>query len=99
MNYGHEMEIETRAAFARLFDRACSDTAQARRAADFLIARWNPKGHGGFDTATRFRSIARSRPTCPGFDLLGQRGGAICPDAFGSRERMESILIRWRGVS
>ncbi|WP_425474078.1 DUF7673 family protein [Sphingomonas montanisoli] len=41
-------------ALDRLFDLAASDTGQARRAANFLLAWWNAQDNGGFDLADLF---------------------------------------------
>ena len=58
------MDEQTRAAFERLLTIAHSDTGQARRVADFILAWWNPYSLGRFDITDVFtldRAIARFR--------------------------------------
>lgn len=48
------MEDIERAAFERLLERAESDTGQAKRVANFILAWWNSDVLGGFDFADLF---------------------------------------------
>ena len=67
-----------RAATARLLDLARSDTCQARRAADFLMAWWNGPDLGKFDIADIFavdKANAADMATIIGF--LGAGGSDL----------------------
>lgn len=100
MNDSDNMDEATRAALARLFDLAHSDTGQARRAANFLLAWWNAADWGGFDLADLFgvdRSVAADMGRV--FAYLGQHGGAIYANAFGYKEAMDELVERWRPES
>lgn len=97
MNDNEDMDEATRVALDRLFNLAASDTGQARRAANFLLAWWNGADRGGFDLADLFgvdRAVAVDMATV--FDFLGQHGGAIYPDAFGNGDAMAELVERWR---
>ena len=48
------MDNETRAAFERLLRIALTDTHQANRVANFVLAWWNAESLGGFDLADLF---------------------------------------------
>lgn len=48
------MDDWTRAAFERLLSLAQSDTGQARRVVNFLLAWWNADSLGAFDPADLF---------------------------------------------
>lgn len=87
------------AAVARLFDLAQSDTGQARRVANFLLAWWNGDDWGHFPIADIFgldREIAKDIATVVGF--LGQQPCAVYPDAFGRRADIIKLLGRWRRI-
>lgn len=97
MNDNEDTDEATHAALDRLFDLAASDTGQARRAANFLLAWWNGAEWGGFDLADLFgvdRAVAVDMATV--FDFLGQHGGAIYADAFGYRDALAELVERWR---
>ena len=84
-------------ALDRLIDLARSDTGQARRAANFLLAWWNGEDCGHFTIADLFgvdATIATHITTIIGF--LGQHEGAIYPDAFGRKAEMIELVGRWR---
>lgn len=87
------------AALDRLIAVADSDTGQARRVANFLLAWWNGEEWGHFPIADLFgvdAAIADDMATL--FAFLGQHGGAIYPDAFDRREAMLRLAERWRGL-
>ena len=86
-----------RVAARRLIELAKSDTGQARRVADFLMAWWNGPDLGKFDIADLFaldRAVSTDITTIIAF--LAQHSGAIYPDQFGLREDIEDIIERWR---
>ena len=85
------------AALDKLIELARSDTGQARRAANFLLAWWNGEDCGYFPIADLFgvdATIATHMTTIIGF--LGQHEGAIYPDAFGRKAEMIELVSRWR---
>ncbi|WP_368389843.1 hypothetical protein [Sphingobium sp. AS12] len=91
---------EIRAAVDRLFDLAQSDTGQAGRVANFLLAWHNGMDWGGFDIADLFgldRAIAADMATV--FAFLGQYPSGIYPDAFVGEAQIIAILRRWRKFS
>ena len=84
-------------ALNRLIDLARSDTGQARRAANFLLAWWNGEDCGPFPIADLCgvdATIATHITTIIGF--LGQHEGAIYPDTFGRGADMAELVGRWR---
>lgn len=87
-----------RAALTRLLPVAMSDTGQARRVADFLMAWWNGPDLGHFQIADMFGldlTIAADITTVIGF--LGQNDrGAIYIDSLGFAEEMQDIIALWR---
>jgi len=88
-----------KAAIERLIDLARSDTGQARRAANFLLAWWNGNDWGDFPITDLFgvdRAVAADMATV--FAFLSQHGGAIYPDAFGFRDAMAELVEQWRPV-
>src|SRR3546814_20623364 len=75
-----------KAAIGRLIELARSDTGQARRAANFLLAGWNGDNWGHLPIADLFgvdRDVAADMETV--FSFLGQHGGAVYADAFDYR--------------
>ena len=97
MNVAPMIHPEVRQAVARLFDLAQSDTGQARRVADFLMAWWNATDFGGFDIADLFsldRAVAADMATV--FAFLGSHPGAIYADAFELEDAMKALLALWR---
>lgn len=91
------MNADTTAALDRLIDLAKSDTGQARRVANLLLAWWNGPECGGLDIADLFsvdRDIAADMAQV--FAFLGEHPGAIYPDAFGHRDSMVELVEAWR---
>lgn len=89
------MDDTTRAAFERLLDLARSDTGQARRAANFILAWWNAESLGGFDIADLFAqdaAIASDMATV--FAWIANRSNAFYPDEY--RGEIEAIIEAWR---
>lgn len=85
-------------AITRLFEVAQRDTGQSRIVANFLLAWWNAREHGGFDVADLFGldlAIADDIATVVAY--LGQRQTAIYADAFGHRDDVQLLIQRWRG--
>ena len=97
MDQGPFSEAAARNALDRLIEIARSDTGQARRVANFLLAWWNGEDCGHFPIADLFgvdATIATHMTTIIGF--LGQHEGAIYPDAFGRKAAMIELVRRWR---
>ena len=97
MDQGPFSEAAARNALDRLIEIARSDTGQARRVANFLLAWWNGEDCGHFPIADLFgvdATIATHMTTIIGF--LGQHEGAIYPDAFGRKAEMIELVRRWR---
>lgn len=89
------MDDTTRGAFERLLDLARSDTGQARRAANFILAWWNAESLGGFDIADLFAqdaAIATDMATV--FAWIAHRSNAVYPDEY--RSEIEGIIEAWR---
>lgn len=87
-----------RAALTRLIPLAMSDTGQARRVANFLLAWWNGPDLGHFEIAHIFGldvAVANDITTVIGF--LGQNDrGAVYIDSLGFAEEMQDIIALWR---
>lgn len=83
------MDDWTRAAFERLLSLAQSDTGQARRAANFLLAWWNADSLGAFDPADLF---AVDMATV--FTWIAGQGVAIYPTEH--RAQIEKLIADWR---
>ncbi|HEX7921369.1 MAG TPA: hypothetical protein VF583_10480 [Bradyrhizobium sp.] len=87
-----------RAALTRLIPLAMSNTGQARRVANFLMAWWNGPDLGHFEIADIFGldvDVANDITTVIGF--LGQNDrGAVYIDSLGFAEEMQDIIARWR---
>ena len=89
------MTTEQKAALERLIAIAQSDTGQARRVADFLLAWWNAGSCGGFDFTDLWgvdRSIADDMVIV--FSYVA-RANAY-PDALGFSAEFQSIVRGWR---
>lgn len=89
------MDDWTRAAFERLLKLAQSDTGQARRAANFLLAWWNADSLGAFDPADLFgvdSAIAADMATV--FTWLAGQGVAVYPTEY--RAQIEMLIEDWR---
>ena len=84
-------------ALDRLIDLARSDTGQARRVANFLLAWWSGEEHGHFPISDIFgldRAIAADITAIIGF--LGQQPCAIYANDFGRREEIKDLIRLWR---
>jgi hypothetical protein len=85
-------EIE---ALDRLFEIARTDTHQARRVADFLLAWWNAGRDGGFDLTSLWNldeTICRDLTTV--FDLISRTRSY--PDAWGYDRAIRELVEQWR---
>ncbi len=87
-----------RAALTRLIPLAMSDAGQARRVANFLMARWNGPDLRHFEIADMFGldvAVAKNITSVIGF--LGQNdSGAVYIDSLGFAEKMQDIIAHWR---
>ncbi len=89
------MDETTRGAFERLLDLARSDTGQARRVADFILAWWNAGELGGFDLAEVFAvDMAIGRDMAQVFAWLASRTSAEYPESYSAD--ITEIIRRWR---
>jgi hypothetical protein len=89
------MTTDQKAALERLLAIAQSDTGQARRVADFLLAWWNAGECGGFDLTNPWgvdASIAEDMVIVFGYVA---RANAY-PDALGFNVQFQSIVRGWR---
>jgi hypothetical protein len=89
------MTTDQKAALERLIAIAQSDTGQARRVADFLLAWWNAGECGGFDLTNLWgvdASIAEDMVIVFGYVA---RANAY-PDALGFNVQFQSIVRGWR---
>jgi hypothetical protein len=89
------MTTDQKAALERLIAIAQSDTGQARRVADFLLAWWNAGECGGFDLTNLWgvdASIAEDMVIVFGYVA---RANAY-PDALGFNVQFQSIVRSWR---
>ena len=85
------------AALARLVPLALSDTGQARRVADFLLAWWNGPDLGDFAIADLFAldtDVAHDIATVIGF--LAEHPGAVYIDTLGYADEIQQIIALWR---
>lgn len=85
------------AALARLVPLALSDTGQARRVANFLLAWWNGPDLGDFAIADLFAldtDVARDIATVIG--ILAKHPGALYIDALGYSHEIQQIIALWR---
>lgn len=84
-------------ALARLVPLAKSDTGQARRVANFLLAWWSGDDWGDFAIADLFGlDTAVAADVATVFSFLAAHPGAIYADAFGYREDMAELVALWR---
>ncbi len=89
------MNSEEREAFERLLKLAQSDTGQAGRAADFVLAWWNADSLGGFDLAELFGvDMAIGVDMATVFTYLAGRQDAVYPEEY--RSQIEAIIQQWR---
>ena len=89
------MTTEQKESLERLVAIAQSDTGQARRVADFLLAWWNAGECGGFDLTNLWgvdASIAEDMVIVFGYVA---RANAY-PDALGFSVQFQSIVRGWR---
>ena len=92
---GATMDEPTLAALQRLVKIARSDTGQARRVANFILAWWNADSLGGFDIADLFAvdtKIAADMATV--FSWLARQDQAVYPTDH--RAEIEAIIAEWR---
>src|SRR3546814_12200054 len=86
-----------KAAIGRLIELARSDTGQARRAANFLLAWWAGDHWGPFPIADLFgvdRDVAADLATV--FSYPGQHGCAIYPVRFDFCDVLAVSFEPWR---
>lgn len=89
------MDETTQAAFERLLGIARSDTGQARRVADFILAWWNADELGGFDIADVFAvDMAIGQDMARVFAWIAGRTSAEYPEA--SAADILEIIRLWR---
>ena len=89
------MTTDQRGALDRLIAIAQSDTGQARRVADFLLALWNAGSCGGFDLTNLWGvddSIADDMVIVFGYVA---RANAY-PDTLGFNAEFQCIVRGWR---
>ena len=89
------MTTDQTAALNRLIAIAQSDTGQARRVADFLLAWWNAGSCGGFDLTALWgldSSIADDMVIVFGYVAYAN----TYPDALGFNAEFQSIVRGWR---
>ncbi|BCH19550.1 DUF7673 family protein [Mesorhizobium sp. L-2-11] len=89
------MDENTRGAFERLLAIARSDTGQARRVANFILAWWNAESLGGFDLADLFgvdTQIAADMAAV--FSWLARQNNAAYPTEY--RAAIEAVIAEWR---
>ena len=89
------MTTDQKAALERLIAIAQSDTGQARRVADFLLAWWNAGECGGFDLTNLWgvdTSIAEDMVIVFGYVARAK----AYPDALGFNIQFQSIVRGWR---
>jgi hypothetical protein len=89
------MTTEQKESLERLIAIAQSDTGQARRVADFLLAWWNAGECGGFDLTNLWgldRSIADDMVIVFGYVAHAN----AYPDALGFNLQFQSIVRGWR---
>ena len=89
------MDKTTRAALERLLRIARSDTHQARRVANFILAWWNAESLGGFDLADLFAvDTAIASDMALVFGHIAQLSNAEYPTEC--RADIEAIIAQWR---
>lgn len=89
------MDNAIKTVFERLLTIVRSDTSQAKRVADFILAWWNAESLGGFDLADLFavdESVARDMATV--FVWLSRQSSPDYPSAY--RSEIEQIIAAWR---
>ena len=84
-----------RAALERLLRVAKTDTGQARRVADFLLAWWNANDCGGFDPTDMWAiddDLAADMVTLFAFIARGR----CYPSSLGFTGEYQAVLDAWR---
>lgn len=92
---GLQMDEVTESAFQRLLEVTRSDTRQARRVANFILACWNAESLGSFDIADLFSvdtQIAADMATV--FSWLARQNNAVYPTE--DRASIEAVIAQWR---
>ncbi len=82
-------------ALVRLLEVATTDTGQARRVADFLLAWWNAGQCGGFDLTHLWQlddELARAIQVVIGVIARTRR----YPDTLGYGPAFEAVVAAWR---
>jgi len=88
------MDEPTRAAFQRLLKIARTDTGQARRVANFILAWLNADSLGGFDIADLFAVDTKiAADMAMVFSWLARQNEAIYPTEY--RAEIEAIIAEW----
>ena len=87
---------EVGAAIGRLVDLARSDTGQARRAADFLLAWWNGSDNGHFPILHLCNCDAVVGEDMVVIMAYLAQEPITYPDAWGYRDAMVGLVERWR---
>lgn len=83
------------AALGRLVKIAKSDTGQAKRVADFLLAWWNAGSCGGFDLTDLWAvDTAIARDMLAVMFLIARHNNY--PDAYGFKPDFERMVAEWR---
>jgi hypothetical protein len=89
------MDEPTWTALQRLLKIARSDTGQAKRVADFILAWWNADSLGGFDIADLFALDAKiAADVATVFSWLARQDEAVYPTEH--RAEIEAIIAAWR---
>lgn len=89
------MDEPTWAAFQRLLRLSKSDTHQAARAANFILAWWNADSLGKFDLTDLFNvdvKIAADMATV--FSWLARQSNPVYPTDY--RADIEEVIAQWR---
>lgn len=88
-------QLQVADALERLIAIAKSDTGQARRVANFLLAWWNASRDGGFDFTDLWQLDRQIRDDM--VVVFAFIGRSWCyPDSLGLGADFEEIVTRWR---
>ncbi len=89
------VSVDEHAALMRLLAIAETDTGQARRVADFLLAWWNPIANGAFDFIDLWSVDTQIEQ-----DILLLLNAAVrlreYPDTLGYSAEFERLVSDWR---
>ncbi|MES4992577.1 DUF7673 family protein [Phyllobacterium sp. 22229] len=89
------MDEKTQGAIERLLEVARSDTGQARRVANFILAWWNADSLGGFAIADLFAVDARiAADMATVFTWLSRQNNAVYPEEY--RPAIDAVIAEWR---